>query len=291
MTLNYKYSIGDKVLLTSMPMYRYWATSPFLEREPESALPKEYEINGYGYEVTADGIRQFYRLHAYCDKLITYHNQVSEDILAPYGECHPFSIESDVLSKEGRAIKIGDEVFESVYRRYYGSDTYFPNVSFTFAGHGTVESISYFVEKSYDNKLPNIKVEYRRDFLCTCKNSKGQVVDCQDARKYWYKCHAYPEQICYGVDTTYPEEFAKEITKKENECYLEYNAYDIEQWLTYLGVYDETMAKIAEWKEQRDKARAKNKRKKPEKETKDKKLTDFLASLTEEQKKKLKEML
>ena len=289
MTLRYKYNIGDKVRLMSLPDLRYWSSSPSAcSDEKSSLLPKEYEINGYGYTVTEDGIQQYYRLHAYCDAVLDYHNRVREDILEPVGESHPFVLESDIKSIEGRVIKIGDEIFDNIYRNPCGSNDYIPNVSFSFAGHGTVETIRYFQEINHTN--PSIEVVYRRDFLCTYKGSKGEVV-CQDARKYGYLNHAYPGEICYDIDTTYPEEFAKEVTKKENECYLEYNTYDIEQWLTYLGVYDETMAKIAEWKEQRDKARAKNKRKKPEKETKDKKLTDFLASLTEEQKKKLKEML
>jgi len=286
MTLNFKYNIGDKVFLTKIPDYRYWSRSPFRNEDLNSSLPKEYEVNGYGFEDTGDGPKPYYRLHAYCDSVLTYHNQVTENCLEPAGECHPLTIESDVLSKEGRVIKIGDQIFEGMYRKNYGEETYRPNVGYTFAGHGTVIMISYFMEKNRNR--PNIEVTYRRDFLCTYAGGK----ECLDARKYGYECRAYPDHVSYGVDENYPEEFAMEASKKENEAYLQYDAYDIEQWLTYLGIYDETMAKVKEWQEKRKNERKrKKKEKKSEEELQDKKLAEFLDTLTEEEKKKLKEML
>ena len=81
-----------------------------------------------------------------------------------------------------------------------------------------------------------------------------------------------------------------EISKKTNRWYLEHDKYDIEQWLKFLGVYEETMAAIDKWIKKRDGESKSSSKKKKVKKDEDK-LRDFLSTLTEEQKKKLKEML
>ena len=65
---------------------------------------------------------------------------------------------------------------------------------------------------------------------------------------------------------------------------------DTEQWLKFLGVYEETMAAIDKWIKKRDGgSKSSTKKKKPKKD--DGKLKNILSTLTEEEKKKLKEML
>ena len=287
MTLHYKYNIGDKVFLTKLPSYENRQYGSFrYSDDKESLLPKEYVVSGYGFDETADGIKQYYRLDAYCDEIIQYHNKITDDYLEPSGECHPFELESNVMSADGHIIKLGDSVFYSLYNRYNGNDGTIPNISFSFTGHGNVVSTHYFEEKNYK---PRIQVTYERDFLCTyCID--GKVKEALDARRYGDKHTEYVSQIDYGIRPGYAEEFAKEISKKTNRWYLEHNKYDTEQWLKFLGVYDETMTAIDKWIKNRDGGSKPSVKKKKTKKDDDK-LQDFLSSLTEEQKKKLKEML
>ena len=282
MTLKFKYSIGDKVLLVKLPSYenRQYGTFRYSNKK-EIQLPKEYVVSGYGFDETYDGIKQYYRLDAYCDEIIQYYNKITDDYLEPSGECHPFELETDVMSADGHIIKLGDSVFYSLYDRYNGKDGTVPNVSFSFTGHGKVVSTHYFKEK---NLKPRIEVTYERDFLCTyCID--GKVKEALDARRYGDKHTEYVSQIDYGVHPGYVEAFAEEISKKPNRCYLKYNKYEVEEWLKFLGVYDEAMTAIDKWIKIRDG----KSNKKPKKD--EGKLQDILSSLTEEQKKKLKEML
>ena len=290
MTLHYKYSIGDKVFLTKLPSYEnmQYGTCRYLG-DKESLLPKEYVVNGYGFDETDDGIKIYYRLDAYCDEIIQYHNRITDEYLEPSGECHPFELESDVMSADGHIIKLGDSIFYSLYDRYNGNDGTIPNIRFSFTGHGNVGSTHYFEEK---NHKPMIEVTCERDFLCTYCVS-GEVKEALDSRRYGDKHTAYVSQIDYGIRPGYAEEFAKEVSKKSNRSCLEYDKYSIEQWLKFLGVYDETMEAIDRWIKIRDgKSSNKKPQTKKKKAKKDEdKLQEFLSSLTEEQKKKLKEML
>jgi hypothetical protein len=249
-------------------------------------LPKEYLVSGYGFDETEDGIKQYYRLDAYCDEIIQYHNKITDDYLEPSGECHPFDIESDVMSGDGHIVKIGDAVFYSLYNRYNGKDGTVPNISFSFTSHGNVVSTHYFEEK---NHKPMIEVTYERDFLCTyCVN--GNVKEALDGRRYGDKHTDFASMIDYGIRPGYAEAFAEEISKKSNRWYLECNKYDTEQWLKFLGVYEETMAAIDKWIKKRDGgSKSSAKKKKPKKD--EGKLKNILSTLTEEEKKKLKEML
>lgn len=289
MTLNYKYGLGDKVKLIKMPSYDNWQYGVFSCDNREEKLPKEYVINGYGFDETEDGIEQYYRLYAYCDDLIQYHNHIPDECLEPAGECHPIEVESDIMSADGHVIKIDDSIFQGLYRRLYGNNGPTPNTSFSFTSHGTVVGLHYFMEV---NGNPRIQVTYVRDFLCSyCVD--GEVREAMDARKHGYKCTDYAYQIDYGVHPGYIEEYAKEISKKSNRWYLEHDKYDIEQWLKFLGIYNETMEAVDRWIKIRDgkapKKKGSTKKKKVKKD--EDKLQDFLSTLTEEQKKKLKEML
>ena len=290
MTLKYKYSIGDKAKLVKMPSYDNWQHRAFSCDNKEEKLPKEYVINGYGFDETEEGIKQYYRLDAYCDELIQYHNRIPDECLEPSGESHPFELESDVMSADGHIIKLGDSVFYSLYDRYNGQDGSVPNINFCFTGHGNVISTHYFAEIK---DKPLVEVTYERDFLCSyCID--GKVREALDARKHGNRQTEFVSQIDYGVHPGYAEEYAKEISKKANRSCLEYDKYDIEQWLKFLGVYDETMEAIDRWIKNRDGETAKKKKSTPKKKKTDKvedKLQDFLSTLTEEQKKKLKEML
>ena len=289
MTLKFKYSIGDKVLLVKLPSYenrQFWNSR--YSDGGESLLPKEYVVSGYGFDETDGGIKQYYRLDAYCDELIQYHNKITDDYLEPSGECHPFELETDVMSADGHIIKLGDSVFYNLYNRYNGKDGTVPNVGFNFTGHGNVVSTHYFKEK---NLKPRIEVTYERDFLCTyCAD--GKVIEALDARRYGDKHTEFVSQIDYGVRPGYVEAFAEEISKKSNRHYLKYNKYEVEEWLKFLGVYDETMTAIDKRIKLCDgKSNKKPQAKKKQSKKDEDKLQDFLSNLTEEQKKKLKEML
>ena len=149
-------------------------------------------------------------------------------------------------------------------------------------------STHYFNEK---NLKPRIEVTYERDFLCTyCAD--GKVIEALDARRYGDKHTELVSQIDYGVRPGYVEAFAEEISKKSNRYYLKLHKYEIEEWLKFLGVYDETMTAIGKRIKLRDgKSNKKPQAKKKQSKKDEDKLQDFLSSLTEEQKKKLKEML
>lgn len=285
MTLKFKYSIGDRVRLVKLPSFdnRQYGSFSY-SGDLESLLPKEYVVSGYGFDETGDGIKIYYRLYAYCDEIIIYPNKITDEYLEPSGECHPFELESDVISADGHVIKIGDAVFYALYDRYNGHDGTTPNTSFTFTGHGNVVSTHYFEGK---NNKPRVDVTFERDFLCTyCVD--GKVIEAYDARRYGNKITEPASMIDCGIRPGYAEAFAEEVSKKSNRSALTYHRYDIEQWLKFLGVYDETMEAIDRWIEKRGNEKPTRSRKKPKKD--DKELQEFVSSLTEEQREKLKKL-
>ena len=284
MKLKFKYSIGDKVLLTKDVEYVQRAYFSYNYDKNGPVFPLKYEIIAYGFKESDKGIEQYYQLYSKEDKYLQYHNQIPENLLEPDGENHPVEVETEMISNDGKPINLGDTIYDNLY--WNGKPR--PNITFAFTGHGRVVSKAYRMEKGLSG--PSRKVYYERDFLCTYPDGKER----RDGAQYGTVSDAYLAEVSFGVDDEYVENFAKEISKKSNRCYMDgkYDGYAIEQWLKHLGIYEKTMERIKYWQEKRDNENSKPKVKSSKKDKKgNDKLADLLATLTEEEKEKLKAML
>lgn len=110
--VQFKYSKGDKVRYTKDKYkYLYWT-----KKSDVPVTEREYTIDGYGFDITSEGIRKWYLFHAYCDEYFEYHEKVNEELLEPISEPTP-NIITDIHFKDvfDEDLEIGDNVYHDVY--------------------------------------------------------------------------------------------------------------------------------------------------------------------------------
>ena len=116
-TIRFSYDIGDKVTLVKVPSVSNMQLLKYItDRDFE---PKDYVVSGLKCEFLETGEeRILYRLDAYCDEYLRYHNWMTEDYIEGNGTSH----EEDFtfLSVKGGDLTIGDLVYDGMY---YGSST------------------------------------------------------------------------------------------------------------------------------------------------------------------------
>lgn len=228
--VHFNYNIGDKIKL-SKPVG--WANQTSLSNKgfnPE----KVYEIDAYGWKDTGNGYVPFYRVHAYCDEYLPYHNKLSEQEFIPFSETHSFDLDTDFYSTDGSLINIGDNVY---YKLYWNDSE--ANCRFTFTGYGPVVELSFFHEK--DKPYNEKRVTYRREFLC--KKENGQ--DWLDDRRHGDKHTEFSSQITKVVPDEYAEIYVETLFK-HRESYLLGNQkncwyFEIKSWLEHIGIFDKVI--------------------------------------------------
>ena len=233
--ITFKYSIGDMVTLIMEPDYRNAVRYPF---RFSNFKPKQYKIDGYKFAIHEDGTQEVsYRLYAYCDEYLDYHNWLVEDYLE--GEGTPHTEDIVFKSIDGEELKIDDVVYTGIY---YGrnSDDYYISPDFTFAKMVKITDLVYattsmdkFVYKLYGNEwypngernskedgfvplaMKNVTEQFVIDFVKECKerreNPSNENKGYYKNRRAWLEKLGVFEQVCelYNKRTTEPKKQKK----------------------------------------------------------------------------------
>ena len=271
MIIHFDYNIGDTVKLTKDVGYenRWWNAQKF-----EEIKDTVYKITKYEVAFESDKITVYYRLsNPRSINYLKFHNHLTSEYLEPVGDSHSFDEDIKFISKDGKEIHIGDNIYDHLYSMSKA------NINFTFTGYGQVYCMEYSYEE-FHNK-PGYRVYFKRSFLCTDPNGNPYG----DARRFGNDSEAYASEIYFGADDKYIEDFARQYIKGKK--YLsDYNNYEIKEWLNHLGVYDKVM-ELVDKLSKKDKPKGTTKTKKKD----DDKLKKLLSGLSEEELKKLKAML
>ena len=237
MTLHFNYGIGDTVRFIKKPSSRY-ASYRCTYDDFKNIIGKEYKINGYGWFIDENNkLSHYYRVEAYLDDFLNYHNQITEDCFENVGEIHSFdeNITEMMKSHDNQSFKIGQKVYASIY---YGSrDDSYIDEKFTFACYGTINRIYRFCEDKFVNSL---NVQIRREFLCTDRNGR----EWKDARKKENISSYCPSGILVNVGEEFAQEYIDRVFKKRNSKILledSYDYFEVHSWLTHMGIWDKVM--------------------------------------------------
>ena len=237
MTLHFNYGIEDTVKFIKEPSLRY-ADYRCKHDDFKNIIGKEYKINGYGWFIDKDNkLSQYYRVEAYSDNFLNYHNQITEDCFEVVGDRHPFdeNISEMMKSHDNQTLKLGQKVYASIY---YGSrEEPYINENFTFACYGTIVGFHRFREEKWNNSM---EVSISREFLCTDKNGREWT----DARKDANISTYHPSGILVNVGEEFAQEYIDRIFKKRNSKILledSYDYFEVHAWLTHMGIWDKVM--------------------------------------------------
>ena len=264
--IKFNYSIGDTVTLIKEPS---WKNRSSLNYD-RSFSPKDYKIKCIKYVVDEEGEKILYQLDAYIDKYLDCHNWMDESCFKGNGTEHVEDI--DFTSVDGKELKLGDFVYDSIY---YGShDDWYISPTFTFTSYGKIIELNSYWEGNFliDG---SIKISQKKN---------GVAV----AEKYWMtygnyvgqKYSFFAELALKDVDDKFIEDYIKACkTTKFNPFSNSMNSHDketCEGWLKYMGIYDKVKNKY--------KKVTVRKRVKIEK---DSTVDDIISELTEKQKKEM----
>jgi hypothetical protein len=280
MIVHFDYNIGDTVKLTKDVGYenQWWNSQKF-----EEIKDTVYKITKYEVVFESDKFTVYYRLLSPRSiNYLKFHNRLTSEYLEPVGDSHSFDEDIKFISKDGKEIHIGDNIYAYLYSMSKA------NIRFTFTGYGQVYSMEYSYEELHTK--PGYRVYFKRSFLCTTPNGKPYG----DGRRFGNDSEAYASDIYFGADDKYIEDFAREYIKGKK--YLsDYNNYEIKEWLNHLGVYDKVMDLVdkigSPSKESKRKSTSQKKSSTKSKSKESGKLEKLLAGLTEEEKKNLKRLL
>ena len=289
-TLHYRFNIGDRVRLTKKPECQF-SISYYAKPDVPN---KGYMISGWRWEEDKPGeFKQYYILKIESDeKYLNYNNQIIEDEIELFsGEAHPFDISTEILSHDNVPIEIGMKLYTSIF---YGSkDKPYLSPDMTFTKYGEVVRRVVYLEKGYSNPRESISV--RREFLCTYSDGTER----RDGAAYGHVGAEHPYGCIVHPDAEFAREYIDKLFKDRNSAYLtETNRhyYEIHAYLEHMGIWNEVMRLYDERKSgkkpekkttTRKKTAASKKPAKPKKSN----LEAMLAGLSEEDKKKLKQLL
>lgn len=142
-TVEFKYSVGDRVMLIKEPS---WDNRALLNYNRDFS-PKDYRVKGIKYAVDKDGEKILYSLYAYCDEYLQYNNWLTEDFIAETENKHSFEEGIDFISADGKELSIGDEVYSSVY--YGGRGNPYISPEFTFTAKIAIDRLECVVEGTF----------------------------------------------------------------------------------------------------------------------------------------------
>ena len=280
MNIHFDYNIGDTVKLTKDVGYenRWWDSQKF-----EEIKDTVYKITKYEVVFESDKFTVYYRLSS--PRSINYlrhHNRLTSEYLESVGDSHSFDEDVNFISKDGKEIHIGDNIYDHLYSMSK------PNIRFTFTGYGQVYCMEYSYEELHTK--PCYEVYFKRSFLCTDPNGRPYG----DARRFGNNSSTFAFGVNFGVDDKYIEDFAREYIKGKKHL-SDYNNYELKEWLNHLGIYDKVMDLVDEIgspsKEFKRKSTSKKKSSTKSKSKESEKLEKLLAGLTEEEKRNLKKLL
>lgn len=292
MKVVYKYKIGQKVKLTKV---RYLNSYYLDEDDQEELLNKEVTIINRGFDY-GDGM---YGGPLKQDKLkLTIFYYIAEDPVihtmfyedAFEGEVFNEVVDEKPMSADRVEVELGTKLYDHVLVRSDGKLRV--NCNFVFASEGPCVRISKNYRSwnsSYDPKKEDeFTFESCRTFLCQM-NIDGKIHKCGDARRYGHRTEFYSDNTYTKIPDNFAELYVDTALDKEcfygdRSIYDDNFAWEIEQWLRHFGVWEQVKTLYDSRVPQELEPE------KPE-EVVDDKLNQLLAGLSEEERKKLKEML
>ena len=287
MVLNFKYNIGDEVRLIREPSDKS-SLYMFMFNSSEKAPDTTFKINGWGWTEKEPGIfEQYYRLKD-DTRYLKYHNKILEDELEPVGEVHPFDDDELVYkSVNGDEIAIGTKAYSSVY--FGGEDSTYIDTDFTFTSYGSVKSIEKFCEgRTYLDRRVNLSIETDKEY--NKENQYWELYSCDKLRK----SSEFPYLLLTNPKSGFAEEYiTKLFSKKNSKVLIDESHHDyhlVHEWLEHMGILDEVMELYNNRKSGKEVRKPKPKTKKKSTK-KDDKLLKLLEGLSEEDKKKLRDLL
>ena len=287
--IHYNYSIGDEVRLTKRP-------SDFSSIYPlcryDNAFSKEtFKINGWGWTQKEPNVfDKYYRIEPIKsdNRFLCYHNRILEEELEPSGEVHPFD-DDDLVYKSvnGDEIKLGMTGYSGIY--YGGENSTYIDSDLTFVRYGEITEIRKFIDNCYDEKRVVLRLTTNKKFnkethmyeLCSPEQPKTSVE---------FSC-----LLLTDSKSGFAEEYIERVFSKRESNML-VNEKHRRYYMEHMGILDEVMELYNKRKNGYSKMKEKKKettstklKKTPNK--KEDKLSKLLEGLSEDEKKKLREML
>ena len=272
--IHYKYDIGDKVKLLESPddvfTIEGWG---WTRQEANNPFPYSHRK---GQEDNTYKLR--------------YDDKFWDNDLDAIGENHPHDEAAVLISTDNREIRIGMKVYGAIYQKFYKTPLQC-NLNFSFAGYGTVSQLWYYKEK-YNVRS---EVKTKREFLTTFEGGTER----HDAGGKGFENTYHSYEVTVEIPENYAEQYVNEMVNDkmsydnlEPSC-ASWKRYEVDQWLKFIGVYDQVMKLYAEKKTAGECPylhELEEKEQQKKKETSDK-LKALLTKLTDEEKEELKKML
>ncbi len=155
-TVKFKYDGGDVVTLKKYPPYNQLS---YGHKRSHEFVPKQYKISGLKFVADEEGTKVMYRLYAYCDDYLDYHNWLTEDYIE--GEGTERVEELDFSGIRGTDIQIGDTVYADIYNGSKDNHYVYPYLTFT--RKGTV--LGYLYENEITFFVDGKKCEQQRSSI------------------------------------------------------------------------------------------------------------------------------
>lgn len=295
MKITYKYKIGQKVKLTKV---RYLNSYYLDEKDQEELLNKEVTIINRGFDYSdsmcggplkQDKLKLTIFYYIAEDPTEEHKTMYYEDVFE--GEVFNEVVDEKPLSADGVEVEFGTKLYDSILVRSDGKLCV--NCKFVFASEGPCVRISKNYrhwDSSYEPKKEDeFTFESCRTFLCQM-NIDGKIYECGDARRYGNRTTLYSDDTYTKLPDNFAELYVDTALDKDyfygriSSIYDGIFAWEIEQWLRHFGVWEQVKTLYDSRVPQEPEPE------KPE-ESVDDKLNQLLAGLSEEERKKLKEML
>lgn len=284
--IHYKFGIGDKVRLVKRPTHfpgncQHYS---FDDDHPNT----EYVVDAWGWIQKEDGVyEKFYRLHAYMDAYLLYHNKIAEDEIEAVSETHPFDDEElEFKSVNDDIIKIGMNVWCDIY--YSSVEGLYISPDFTFTNYGDVFAIEKF--RGEHDKYTRVSVHRQLESKYNSSTKKYELVE-----DNWPSTEP-PGYIMTRITDTFAQEYVDRLFKDRNSKKLADDTHSdysrMRAWLEQMGIWDEVMTLYNKRKSGKTTKKSSSKTSKPKKTSKsNSELENMLSGLSAADKKKLKEML
>lgn len=267
MKVNFKYNVGDTVLLKKLPSFQNMQCGKYIFES--EFTPKEYKISKCKCTIKANNtVNVAYNLYAYCDDYIQFHNWIPEEDLEGTPNEHEETIE--FISHDKELLSIGDTVIADAFWGDYEDAHLSPSLTFTYVG--TIVGFNYEINEA-------------KKIIRTALIERGDGTNRFEFTPYLVK----------NMDEKFAFEYVK-FCKKERfnpikEAERKYGAnhlvllQGIHLWGTVINMYNN-------WSKYRDGGKKKYypRKRKPENPLKAD-INKLLKSLSEEQKEELKKQL
>ena len=264
---SFKYDIGDVVTLIRVPeRYSMHRCGSWFYKDIDEFSPKQYKIKGYSFTICESGSYEYtYSLDSYGDDWLMDNKWITEDLLEGTGT--PHEEELYFKSGDGDDLNIGDIVYSYLYDN---------GISCGFTRKIKVANLSYVKDK--DCKYGPVET-IRGDILIDSRWNGTPVVPYGGIAPCNSTLKNATEEFLYKFAKTCKAYGVNPSNKREGD----YNTRKF--WLDELGVFD-TVCEIYS-----SMTKKSSPKKSSGKDEANKKVSNILAGLNDEEKKEMLKLL